>query len=122
MPSTVLAAYAVSIAAFVSALISTIIKPLLEAIPAFSPSRPDQRAHDALLRAVNLLLNVGGVLILAAAYHQLALENWLPIALQVALQALGSHALYQAITASPAVSASAPSDVGQPNAVKDSVS
>lgn len=93
----VLAAYAVAIATAVSSLISTIIKPLIETIPAFSPSAPDPRGHDALLRGINLLLNVVGVLLLAAAYGQLTLANWEPLTLQVVIQTLGSHVIYQTV-------------------------
>lgn len=122
--STTLAAYALSIAALVAALISTIIKPLIETIPAFSPNAPDQRGHDALLRAVNLTLNLAGVLILAHAMGQNALDAWLPVALQVALQALGSHYVYLAVRpATPKTpapdSGDASASMGMANAVKE---
>lgn len=120
--STTLAAYALSIAALVAALISTIIKPLIETLPAFSSTAPDQRAHDALLRGINLLLNLAGVLILAHATGQDALDAWLPIALQVGLQALGAHALYQAVRPvalkAPAAPDLAATYGGMPNAAK----
>ncbi len=99
MATDVLAAYAVTIAALVSAVISTIIKPLVESLPFANPSQPGyvSAAHDALLRAANIALNFAGVAIMAITHGQLSVANWLPIALQIFVQALGSHALYETI-------------------------
>ncbi len=99
MTSDVLAAYAVTIAALVSAVISTIVKPLIESLPFANPNQPGYiaAAHDALLRAANVLLNCAGVAIMAITHGQLSVANWLPLALQIFVQALGSHSLYNTI-------------------------
>lgn len=97
MTTGVLAAYAALVATIVSSFISQIVKPLLESAPAFAPSAPNQRAHDALLRLANVALNLAGVGILAAAGGYLTLANWQTLALQIVFQVAWSHGVYQTI-------------------------
>ena len=118
MTNDVLAAYAVTIAALVSAIISTLVKPLVESLPFANPSAPGYvaAAHDALLRVANVLLNCGGVALMAITHGNLSAVNWLPIALQIFVQALGSHTLYQAIK-NPPVASSVASGAPSPQVV-----
>ena len=103
----ILTAYLLAVATVVSALISQFVKPLIERVPALSPSAPDQTLHDAVLRLANLVLTVAAVLTLAAANGQLTLANALPTAGIVLVTALGSHSVYQLVSnKAPAASAS----------------
>lgn len=100
MPTDMIAAYGVAIAALVAAAVGVLVKPLVEALPFANPAAPrsyNGKAHDALLRASNVALNVAGVLLMGLASGQVSLANWLPVTLQIAAQALGAHVLYQAI-------------------------
>lgn len=108
MTPDVIAFNIVAIAATVSAIIGQFVKPLVEALPFANPANKaayNAPAHDALLRAANVALNVVGVLLLALWHGQLTTANWPATALQVAAQAIGSHYIYQAVKPSAPVSA-----------------
>ncbi|HLY29898.1 MAG TPA: hypothetical protein VKQ36_02610 [Ktedonobacterales bacterium] len=108
LTSATLTAYLLAVATIVSALISQVVKPLVERVPALSPSAPDQTLHNWALRLANLVLTVIAVLILVAANGQLTLANLLPTAEMVAVTACGSHAVYQLVSKkSPALSSAA---------------
>lgn len=66
-----------------------VVKPLVELV--VKPSNP---AHDAILRLMVFLLNVGGIVLLAANAHALSLASAPSYAVQALLQSIGSHALY----------------------------
>lgn len=104
----VLAAYAAFVATIVSALISQFIKPLVEALPAFSPNAADKRPHDAMLRLANVLLNVLGVALMASANGYLTLANWQTLAIQIIGQVAWSHGVYQTAKPPQAASPAAP--------------
>ena len=105
---------ATAIAAAVSTIIKLFVKPLIEVLPFANPTRKAQynvAAHDALIRGASFVLNVAGVLFLAAWYNQLSLANWQTLALQIIAQSFGSHGFYTIMKSSADVSAapSAPS-------------
>ena len=108
-PAT-LTAYLLAVATVVSMLISQFVKPLLERVPALSPTLPDQTLHDAALRLANLLLTVAAVLVMAAANGQLTLNNALPTAGLILASALGSHSVYHLVSNTSASSAPASAD------------
>ena len=101
---------ATAIAAAVSAIIKLFVKPLIEVLPFANPTSKAQynvAAHDALIRGASFVLNVAGVLFLAAWYNQLSLANWQTLALQIIAQSFGSHGFY-AIMKSSAMTEPAP--------------
>jgi hypothetical protein len=104
MSSDVIALYMVSIAAVVSALIGKLVKPVIEGLPFANPAQPasyNPAVHDALLRLANVVFNTLGVLLMASMNNQLTLNNWFTVALQIIVQAIGSHSFYQAVKPAP---------------------
>jgi hypothetical protein len=87
---------ATAIAALVTFLVST-LKPFVETLPF---ARPSSATHDATLRLLNVLLNVGLVLVTTANAGTLSSTNWLAYALQALAQAAGSQLLYHTTTRS----------------------
>lgn len=108
MSPELITVYLLAVSTVVAALISQVVKPFVERIPALSPALPDQTLHDAVLRGANLLLTVAAVLGLAAIHGDLALANAVPTAGAVLSVALGAHAVYAVVNKpSSAPSASA---------------
>lgn len=95
-------AQATAIAAIVTMLIG-ILRPFIEQLPF---ARPAASTHDATLRLLNLLLNVGGVLAVASVNGNLAGSAWLALAIQALAQASGSHILFHSVTSSAGSAAS----------------
>lgn len=97
LDTTTLVTYLATVATVIAIVISRFIKPAVESIPALSPTAPNKRLHDAVLQVVNLVLTIAGVLIYARLQGQLTLDNWLPMAIEVALAAMGAHGIYHGV-------------------------
>ena len=109
--------YLLAVSTVVAALISQVVKPFVERIPALSPALPDQTLHDAVLRGANLLLTVAAVLGLAAIHGDLTLANAVPTAGAVLSVALGAHAVYAVVnkpSSAVAAAAAAPASASAP--------
>ncbi len=75
----------------------SVFKPFVEKVPF---ARVDASTHDATIRLLNLLVNAGLVLGLAATASTLSLSNWPTYLVTAVGQAIGSQALYSAATSS----------------------
>lgn len=107
MSTDTIITYWVAIASATGVAINLLVKPLIEALPFANPDNKaayNNGAHDALIRASNVALNVAGVLVMAAIHNQLTLNNWLPIALQAVMLAVGSHGIFTAYNQRKSVS------------------
>lgn len=103
---------ATALAAVVAFLVS-VVKPFCEAALPWCRDTQSQ-THDATLRLLNVALNVGLVLAIAASQHQLTGSSWMALALQGLAQAAGSQALYHTVTRSGAqASGAAPTSASQ---------
>jgi len=91
----------------VSAVITQFVQPLINRVPALAPTAPDPTLRNLVLRIANVVLSVGGVIVLAVIAGQLALTTLVPTAAAVALVALGAHGFYKLIP-SPTPPAAAP--------------
>jgi len=106
LSTTQIVLYLAAVAAVVSAVITQFVQPLINRVPALAPTAPDPTLRNLVLRIANVVLSVGGVIVLAIIAGQLALTTIVPTAAAVAIVALGAHGFYKLIPAStPAVAA-----------------
>ena len=85
---------ATAMAAVVTFLVS-VLKPFLEELPFAAVG---SKTHDASVQLLNILLNVGLVVLVSAATGGLSLAAVLPLALQALAQAAGAQVLYTTTT------------------------
>ena len=85
---------ATAMAAVVTFLVS-VLKPFVEELPF---ARVGSTTHDASLQLLNVLLNAGLVVLVAAAAGSLSLPTVLPLVLQALAQAAGAQVLYTTTT------------------------
>jgi hypothetical protein len=101
MPLSAAAANALAQSAAIAAIVTMLIgyvRPFIEQLPFARPSAP---THDATLRLLNLLLNLAGVLALAAtAPGGVQPTDWLPLGIQTLAMAAGSHIIFHTVTSS----------------------
>jgi len=110
LSTTQIVLYLAAVAAVVSAIITQFVQPLINRVPALAPTAPDPTLRNLVLRIVNVVLSVGGVIVLAVIAGQLSLTTLVPTAAAVALVALGAHGFYKLIP-SPTPATPAPTVV-----------
>jgi len=109
LSTTQIVLYLAAVAAVVSAVITQFVQPLINRVPALAPTAPDPTLRNLVLRIANVVLSVGGVIVLAVIAGQLALTTLVPTAAAVALVALGAHGFYKLIPSpTPPSAAAAP--------------
>ena len=111
LSTTQIVLYLAAVAAVVSAIITQFVQPLINRVPALAPTAPDPTLRNLVLRIANVVLSVGGVIVLAVIAGQLALTTLVPTAAAVALVALGAHGFYKLIPSPTPAVASAPTVV-----------
>lgn len=102
-----LLANAAAMTAVVTLLVS-LMAPFVESIPAFADTPENKARHDAALRLLNVLLNVGSVALFALASGGVSASDLLPLFVQALAQSAGAHFAYHVVTQGPVGAIPAP--------------